>query len=40
MLVRTGVHQGMGNSKEHPADFVVADVLEAVETALRACHGD
>lgn len=38
-LVRTGVFQGGDNDRQHPADLVVEDVLEAVTTALDACKG-
>ncbi|KAK9813601.1 hypothetical protein WJX73_010022 [Symbiochloris irregularis] len=36
-LVRTGVFQGGDNDRQHPADLVVEDVLQAVTTALDAC---
>jgi ribonucleotide monophosphatase NagD (HAD superfamily) len=34
-LVRTGVHQGAGNSAAHPATAVVDTVMDAVAAAMH-----
>jgi ribonucleotide monophosphatase NagD (HAD superfamily) len=40
ILVRTGVFQGGDNDEDDPADFVVADVLEAIQLVTELVSGE